>query len=214
MTTDLRTPRARRARALAEALQRRRLRKPAVQITAFALGVVSVAINSNLLLQGIDYLLDTSGVVGRFTLLTLQTAYRQRLFWGFLLPGVLGVGWLTSLLIIGRAYAGYALHRRWWESQTGSTPFSWLSPGSGYLVLLSRFLLVTAIQGGAGLLIVLVRVLSVPAALFAAEELWRAILVYAGGGAAALLARIPVRGRVQAAIRRRQDIDATQGGTG
>ena len=214
MTTDLRTPRARRARALAEALQRRRLRKPAVQITAFALGVVSVAINSNLLLQGIDYLLDTSGVVGRFTLLTLQTAYRQRLFWGFLLPGVLGVGWLTSLLIIGRAYAGYALHRRWWESQTGSTPFSWLSPGSGYLVLLSRFLLVTAIQGGAGLLIVLVRVLSVPAALFAAEELWRAILVYAGGGAAALLARIAVRGRVQAAIRRRQDIDGTQGGTG
>ena len=118
MTTDLRTPRARRARALAEALQRRRLRKPAVQITAFALGVVSVAINSNLLLQGIDYLLDASGVVGRFTLLTLQTAYRQRLFWGFLLPGVLGAGWLTSLLIIGRAYAGYALHRRWWESQT------------------------------------------------------------------------------------------------
>ena len=81
-------------------------------------------------------------------------------------------------------------------------------------MLLSRFLLVTAIQGGAGLLIVVVRVLSVPAALFAAEELWRAILVYAGGGAAALLARIAVRGRVQAAIRRRQDIDATQGGTG
>ena len=212
MNTDLRTARAHRARALAEAHQRRRLRKPAVQVTAFALGVVSVVINSNLLLQGIDYLIDARDLVGSFTLLTLQTAYRQRLFWGFLLPGVLGVGWLSSLIVIGRAYAGYALHRRWWMSQTGSTPFSWLSPGSGYLVLLSRFLLVTAIQGGAGLLIVLVRVLSVPEMLVAAEELWRAVLVYAGGGAVALLAQISVRRRLDEAVRRRREIAVAQGG--
>ena len=113
--------------------------------------------------------------------------------------------------MVGRAYAGYALYRRWWLSQTGSTPFSWLSPGSGYRVLLSRFLLVTAIQGGAGLLIVLVRALSVPAVLVAAEELWRAVLVYAGGGTVALLARIPVRRRLDAAVRRRGEIAAAQG---
>ncbi len=212
MYADLRNARARRARVLAEAYQRRRLRKPAVQFTAFAFGVVSVAINCNLLLQGTDYLIDARDLVGWFTLLTLQTAYRQRLFWGLLLPVTLGVGWLASLLVIGRAYAGYALHRRWWLSQTGSTPYSWLSPGSGYLVLLSRFLLVTALQGLAGLLIVLVRVLSVPAMLVAAEELWPAVLVYAGGGAAALLARIPVRRRLDAAVRRRGEIVAAQGG--
>ena len=147
MNADLHTARARRARTLAEAYQRRRLRKPAVQVTAFALAVVSVAINCNLLLQGTDYLIDARDLVGRFTLLTLQTSYRQRLFWGLLLPSVLGAGWLVSLLVIGRAYAGYALHRRWWESQTGSTPYSWLSPGSGYLVLVSRFLLVTRHAG-------------------------------------------------------------------
>ena len=211
MYADPRTARTRRSRALAEAYQRRRLRKPAVQATAFALGLVSVAINCNLLL-GTDYLIDARDLVGRFTLLTLQTAYRQRLFWGLLLPVTLGVGWLVSLLVIGRAYAGYALHRRWWLSQTGSTPYAWLSPGSGYLVLLSRFLLVTAMQGGAGLLIVLVRVLSVPAVLIAAEELWPAVLVYAGGGAAALLARVPVRQSLDAAVRRRGEIAAAQGG--
>ncbi len=211
MYADPRTARARRARTLAEAYQRRRLRKPAVQVTAFAFGVVSVAINCNLLLQGTDYLIDARDLVGRFTLLTLQTAYRQRLFWGLLLPVTLGVGWLASLLVIGRAYAGYAMHRRWWEAQTGSTPFSWLSPGSGYQVLLSRFLLTTAIQGGVSLLIVLVRVLSVPAVLVAADELWLAVLIYAGGGAIALLARLAIRGRVQAALGRRQGIVAAQG---
>ena len=213
MNADLHTARARRARTLAEAYQRRRLRKPAVQVTAFALGVVSVAINCNLLLQGTDYLIDARDLVGRFTLLTLQTSYRQRLFWGLLLPSLLGAGWLVSLLVIGRAYAGYALHRRWWESQTGSTPYSWLSPGSGYLVLVSRFLLVTAMQGVAGLLIVLVRLLSVPAVLIAAEELSLAVLVYASGGAAAILARIPVRRRLDAAVRRRGEIATARGGT-
>ena len=211
MSTDLGTARSRRARVLAEARQRRRLRKPAVRVTAFALGVVSIAINSNLLLQGLDYLIDARDLVGRFTLLALNTAYRQRLFWGFLLPGVLSIGWLASLIVIGRAYAGYALHRRWWELQTGSTPFAWLSPGSGYLVLLSRFLLVTALQGGAGVLIVLLRALTAPSFLIGGADLWRAVLIYAVGGAIALLVRRPIRGHVLAAVQRRQAMAAAQG---
>ena len=72
--------------------------------------------------------------------------------------------------------------------QDDNTPFVWLSPVSGFSVLLSRFLITTALQGLAGVLIVLVEALAVPPALRPTQPLLIAMVAYGGVTVAAWLA--------------------------
>lgn len=195
---------ARYTRVSLEARERRRLRSRVVRAAAVGLGAISILINTLLLGEGLDHVISVRNVIGAFTLYDVAATYQGRVVWGFLLPGILGGLWLGSLLVIVKAYGGAALHRQWWHFYNSGTPFSFLSPGTGMGVLISRFLLCTAMQGIAGGVIVSIEALALPMALQLRPFPVGVVAIYFAGAAFGLALRPRMRTSIERALRERQ----------
>lgn len=203
MATDA-PPAVRYRRSYLEAQARRALHRPAVRALALLLWLLSAAASTYLLMQAVNHLEWMRDYSMKVIVVSFAAAFQNRFLYGFVLPFAAGGTWLASLVVMAKYYEGYGLHTRWWRPWTATTPFRAVSPGSGALVLIGRFLFVLGVQGCAGVVVLALQTLlsSSPAAGYG--PLLGAVAAYAGVGAAALAASFRVRARIATALAARE----------
>ena len=203
MPTDA-PPAVRYRRPYLEAQARRALHSPAVRALALLLWLLSAAVSTFLLMQAVNHLEWVRDYSMKVIVVSFAAAFQNRFLYGIVLPFAAGGTWLASLLVLAKYYEAYGLHTRWWKPWTAATPFRELSPGSGAIVLIGRFLFVLGIQGCSGIAVLAAQVLLWRAPESGYGPLLGAAAACAAVGAAAFAASLRVRDRVTKALAARE----------